>query len=80
VADRGAEDLDEEQVGQHALHQHPQEGGEDEVVQQRRHSQAAHVTLHALEAGKEDNPGQKHGHGEVDEHPLVSALPQLSVE
>ena len=67
--------LDDHHVLQHAFHHHPQEGHQDQVVQQTRHRHAHSGRLHVLKAGQEDEPSQQHGQGHVEDHLLRSALP-----
>ena len=75
VSEVVASDLDDHHVLHHALHHHPQEGHQDQVVQQTRHYHAQAGGLHQLKADQEDEPGQQHGQGHVEDHLLGSALP-----
>ena len=78
VSEVRVHDPDKQQVLQQTLHQHPHEGGEDEVVQQCSHGDTAVVVGGALYAGQEHHPGEEQRQGQLEQRLLRPSLPEFS--
>ena len=70
---------DKEQVLEQALHQHPHEGGQDEVVEDCSDCDTAIVVGGPLYAHQEHHPGEEESKGQLEQGLLGTTLPKLSV-
>ena len=77
LGDVGAQHLDEGEVLQHGLDQHPEEGDEDEVVQQDGHRQTHAVVRRLLQTHQQHHLGTQQCHRHVEQSLLGPTLTQL---
>ena len=80
AGDVGAEDLDEGQVLQHRLDQHPGERDEDQVVEQDGHQQTHWPDRRLLHPEQEHQLEADESDGHVEQGLLGATLAKFSVE